>query len=111
MLGDEHHELVSALVLRRVFVDTPARTLPDRVVISTDEVRTGGTAGSTAIDEGRPEIRPEDLVFEIMRGLGTAADRRFDPRDVDGDGSITFNDVRRLLAPPATRGRSGPRRR
>ena len=111
MLGDEHHELVSALVLRRVFVDTPARTLPDRVVISTDEVRTGGTAGSTAIDEGRPEIRPEDLVFEIMRGLGTAADRRFDPRDVDGDGSITFNDVRRLLAPPATHGRSGPRRR
>ena len=111
MLGDENHELVSSLILRRVTVDTPRSALPGRIVISDDSVRSGGTAGSTAIDEGRPEIRPEDLVFEIMRGLGRGADGRFDPRDVDGDGTITFLDVRRLLAPPAARGRSGPRRR
>lgn len=105
LLGDENHELVSALILRRVTVDTPRRPLPGIIAPSEDSVGTEGPAGSTAIPVDPPEISPEDLVFEIMRGLGTKADRRFDPRDVDGDGTITFLDVRRLLAP------AGPRRR
>ena len=111
MLGDEHHELVSALILRRVFVDTPRRPSPDRIEVPNGSIGSGGTAGSTAIDADWPEIGPEDLVFEIMRGLGSKVDRRFDPRDVDGDGFITFLDVRRLLASPPVGGSAGSPRR
>ncbi|MAB73171.1 MAG: hypothetical protein CMJ54_11780 [Planctomycetaceae bacterium] len=111
MLGDENHELVSSLILRRVYVDTPRRPIPGIIAPSEGAVRADGPAGSTAMPGDPPKIRHEDLVFEIMRGIGSKADRRFDPRDVDGDGSITFLDVRRLLAPSVVRDRVGPPRR
>jgi len=111
ILGDENHELVSSLILRRVYVDTPRLPVPGLITPSEDSIRADGPAGSTATDAGRPEISPEDLLFEIIRGLGTDLDRRFDPRDVDGDGAITFLDVRRLLARPVAGDRVGPSRR
>ena len=103
MLGDENHELVSPLVLRRVVVDTPRQAVPGRIEIPDDEIGSGGTAGSTAIDDDLPGFHTDDLVFEIMHSLGARPRGRFDPRDVDGDGSITFHDVRALVMPPPGR--------
>ena len=109
MLGDEHHALVSALILRRISVASPSPS--NGRPISPDAGRElagqGTPEGLThdgprgKDDQNRTTLATErssrDLVFDVLVRLGEKARHRFDPHDADGDGVITFLDVRKML--------------
>ena len=104
-LGDEHHELVSALVLRRISVEIPSRT--NSIPPAGEWASSGSPEG---LSHGGPrekrdrvqtgiatEQTSQNLLFDVLARLGESARHRFDPHDADGDGTITFLDLRELL--------------
>ena len=120
-LGDEHHELISALVLRRISVETVARpglTLVRPMGELAAAPNQAGSTGGGRRDRGEPartetttDRVAQSLVFDILVRLGESARYRFDPHDADGDGMITFLDLRQLLLGAEERGESRSRRR
>jgi hypothetical protein len=107
LLGDENHELVSALVLRRIAVETPTRPWPTRISpvgeLSDGANREGMTHDGPRDKGERVQTRfttersTHDLAFDVLARLGEPSRHRFDPHDADGDGTITFLDLRQLL--------------
>ena len=120
-LGDEHHELISALVLRRISVETVARpglTLVRPMGELAGAPNQAGSTGGGRRDRGEPagteattDRAAQSLVFDILVRLGESARHRFDPHDADGDGMITFLDLRQLLLGSEERGAGRSRRR